>query len=502
MELFRRWGVAERVSAAGYPFHLRPDGGLTAVGVPPELIRRDTHDLSPVRSASCAQDRVELILLEAVRELGSADILWGVEVFDLAPADGRVRVSFRHMGSESTASGGWCVAADGAGSGIRRKLGIGMVGDPNLGAMVNIQFYADLTSGKVPPLLSVSTAAGVRAGFVSMDGATRYCMHVPFDGTPEALAGFDDGVCVDLVRRASGVLEAEVRVVSIKPWTMTALVADVFRSGSVFLAGDAAHAFPPTGGFGMNSGLQDGHNLGWKLAGVILGWAPESLLDTYEAERRPVAAFNAAQSLRNSKRPSRDAREALERQAGCGLRSSAADATTPEERRVVEALEHFAAIGQDLGFSYAASPIVVPDGQPRPDITVSRYLPNACPGSRAPHVRLRPESSTTSVLDLFGDEFTLLTDVQDAHCWAEAAVSASHHGPPLRHVSLGQGGSAEPLTGDWRTLYGISVNGAVLVRPDGHVAARARSSPPDAASWLRSALDVATGGIAGAVTGL
>jgi putative polyketide hydroxylase len=197
----------------------------------------------------------------------------------------------------------------------------------------------------------------------------------------------------------------------------------------VFLAGDAAHRLQPNGAFGLNTGVQDVHNLAWKLWGVLSGWAGDGLLDTYETERRPIALPNAELSR-------------LFWDSGSG-----------------------SAPGYVMGYTYPDG-AVVPDGTDPPVLAdpVADYIPTARPGSRAPHWWLSTDHEDHSSLDLFDHRFVLLTDRGNGPLWSAAAHAAAQ-GLPVTAI--------QPPDAEWMTLYGIQTGGAVLVRPDGHVAWRA-----------------------------
>jgi hypothetical protein len=274
---------------------------------------------------------------------------------------------------------------------------------------------------------------------------------------------------------------------------MTAEVAERFRVGRVFLAGDAAHRFPPTGGFGLNTGVQDVHNLAWKLALVLTGRAPAALLDTYEQERQPVAQANTDWSVGNFL----DGGSAV----GPGnflatMQIEAGGANVPEVLQQLQAdidaeRDHFDALGQDLGFVYERG-AVLPDGTSLPAVAdrAAEYVPNARPGSRAPHLWLQRAGERLSSLDLFGTGFTLLV-ADTATAWTAAAQAAGVEDLTVRRI--GPRGDYHDEGGTWRTLYGVGPGGAVLVRPDGHVAWRARESVAGATADLTRALAVARG---------
>ena len=218
-----------------------------------------------------------------------------------------------------------------------------------------------------------------------------------------------------------------IDIVGIKCWEALTLVADRYRDRRIFLAGDSAHVVTPIGGLGMNCGIADAHNLAWKLAAVISGWATPRLLDTYESERRPVAIATAEASKGAARPP---------------------------------ATGH----GVILGYSYESTAIV-PDGtaKPIPDDPVNDYAPTARPGHRAPHLWL-DTAQTRSTLDLFGTGFVVLTDTAGEASVRTLLASPRAGRMPVRVVAV-----EHP---SWTSRYGVKPGGAVAVRPDGHVSSR------------------------------
>jgi 2-polyprenyl-6-methoxyphenol hydroxylase-like FAD-dependent oxidoreductase len=493
MELFHLWGLEQQVIAEAYPPDHLPFKMLAALGGLSEEAR---SMLSPSEVNSCAQDRIEAILCRALEPFEESEVLWGHSFVSVADDGASVTVTVDGDGGRQTIGARWLVGADGASSSVRSQLGVQMNGDANLGALINIYFEGRTTpEGQVPSLAGQSTNPDAPGAFISMDGDHRTCFHHFYDPTKFTPADFDEARCEELIRLALDVpAEFPIDVRSIRPWTMTALVAERMRVGSVFLAGDAAHAFPPTGGFGMNSGIQDAHNLAWKLAAVISGRGGDGLLESYEAERQPVAYLNTSQSLRNANRggdsadPSPQA-AMIEERATKSVRSAITPDTPPDERGKLAMLEHAGAIGQDLGFAYDRSPVIVDDGVTRPEVKIASYIPNACPGSRAPHCVVSRNGETLSILQAFGDRFTLLV-AADGNAWRAALAGADD---AVQVVEIGVGGDYEPVGVDFTELYGITSSGAVLVRPDGHVAFRAADDSGDPATRLNDALDVAFG---------
>jgi len=271
-----------------------------------------------------------------------------------------------------------------------------------------------------------------------------------------------------------------MEILSIGFWVLSARIAERFRAGRVLLVGDAAHRTTPAGGLGMNTDLQSAHNLVWKLAAVLSGVAGERLLDTYEAERRPIATLNTEVS---------EARAEGIFDAG----AAAARGDFAAIREWVAGMQHApdSRLGQDLGYTYESGAIVADGTSPvaRAD-PIADYVPNARPGARAPHLWLERAGQRLSSLDLFDTEFVLLTGHGDP--WRQAAAEvASDDRMPLRAFRVGTGAAVD-LTdpaGAFLDLYGIGPAGAALVRPDGFVAWRVSSLPPRPAATLRDVLD-------------
>jgi hypothetical protein len=224
---------------------------------------------------------------------------------------------------------------------------------------------------------------------------------------------------------------------------------------------------PLTGGFGLNTGVQDVHNLTWKIAAVLRGKADDRLLDSYHAERQPFGQIVTKNSLANAMSMGRNAR-----QSG-----------------VLPRREFLNEQGLIFGACYE-SMAVVPDGTPRvvADDPVTEYLPSARPGSRAPHVWLKRGNEQISTIDLFGPHFVLLAGAE-GDAWRRAAQAIGPSWPPLRVFTVGKDADLGDLDGNWREAYGVDTDGAALVRPDGHVAWRSRSGASGPLEVLRTVLD-------------
>lgn len=433
--------------------------------------------ISPESSVLTSQDMFEPVFLRAARRTGLVDVRFNHEVLDLDLRDDGVRVSWVERTTTRRASdtAAYVVAADGASSDLRARLGIAMAGVTAIGHYVNVYFQADLSpwlGDRLRPMYWVATPT--RQGvFQPVDGQRRWLCQVPYDGSPEAFARYDAAACTRWIRAALRAADVVPDILSIGHWTMNATVAEQFSAGGVFLVGDAAHTMPPTGGLGVNTGIQGAHNLAWKLALVLKGQAHASLLATYEAERRPVALENTRRSLEN-------ARALL---SALGAAASASDHAEPPAAAVSAARPRpdGNALWPELGYRYAST-AVTPDGTAPPsDAPTLEYVPRGHPGQRAPHVWIRSNDQRRSTLDLFGTGFTVLTsqgpEWPSAARWTQATVNVA----VTAHTLVAEHEAFE-------RRYGVRTGGAVLVRPDGHIAARWTDRPADPAASLTEAL--------------
>ncbi|MEQ9004800.1 MAG: FAD-dependent monooxygenase, partial [Pseudomonadales bacterium] len=380
----------------------------------------------------------------------------------------------------------YVVAADGAGSRLRAALGIAMEGPEALQHYIMIHFEADLRelTAARPGVLYFVLDPGTSGVLIAYDRAETWVLMHPYDPAIHAQETFDEARCRSLVEAAIGApLRLTIR--NISPWTMSAQIAARYRAGRVFLVGDAAHRFPPTGGLGMNTGVVDAQNLAWKLAAVLKGQAGDALLDSYEAERRPVAVVNAEQSLLNASRifelfaavfgpdPARQTDH---------YRALAADpAASAELRAAIEAQRpHFDSLNLQLGYRY--HPGARADGSMPPagaDVDISNYQPSWEVGAHLPHLWVSRDGERVSLLSLRDPAgFTLLAGPA-AGIWSSAADAIGMH-----RVVADRDFSASR---DWSSLTGLPDSGALLVRPDGHIAQRFSGSN-DAAADLSLAL--------------
>ncbi len=506
MELMRQWGVADEVRAASgvgpdwtsFAWVTRVTGEELGTIDLAQDVERLTEAMaqSPEFLAWCAQDVIEPILLRAAQQYDSVRIRYGTELQRFAQSDRGVEVvvAAADGGADpETLRADYLVAADGAASGIRDALGIQAPATPAFGHHINVCFRADLsswTAGRNHMMWWVVNAES-RGTLVTLDGADRWIYHLGYDADRQRPEDFPPEVCVDLIRRAidAGAPEIPIEIESVVAWHLDTALAERFSDGRVFLVGDAAHRFPPTGGFGMNSGIGDAHNLAWKLAAVTRGTASAGLLDTYDQERRPVAELNTRQAMINTERTAEvgwvlfdpEAIARIEQPEGADVRAAIA-AAIPNQR------EGYWSQGQQFGSIYESS-AVVPDGTDPVRSTISDYRMNAGPGARAPHLWLEgPDGGRLSTVDLLHTRFVLLAGPAGDD-WKEALGSvAAELGLDAGGFTVGRGADYRDAEGDFLALYGLSESGAVLVRPDGHVAFRAAALVGDPEPALRDAL--------------
>lgn len=479
MEMYRQLGIEADIRAAGLS---AASTGLivwteSLAGreierrVPGRALAKNLA-MTPANNCLCAQDDLEPVLRRHAEAADLADVRFAMEMTTLLPDATGVSATITDLatGVVTEVRARWLIAADGAQSLVRRMMGVRMAGEEKIYDSVNILFRADLSEwvrGR-PAALYFVEQPELRGTFLTINATDRWGFLIhslshygyqPADFTPE--------LCTALVRQAAGVPDLPVEVLGVSVWEASAIVAERYRGGSLFLTGDAAHEMPPTGGFGMNTGVQDVLNLCWKLAAVLRGEAGDGLLDTYDAERRPLAELTTRTSLANALSMGRTARQS--------------NAVLPRREFLNEQ-------GLIFGITYD-SDAVLPDGTPAvlPDDPVTEYLPSARPGGRAPHIWLRRGGEAVSTIDLLGDRFVLLTG-REGSAWAQAAqaLPGTDRPPLTSHVI---GGEMTDEDDAWQEAYEVDADGAVLVRPDGYVAWRSRGGAAEPAAVLRAAFD-------------
>lgn len=407
-----------------------------------------------------AQPAAEAVLLEQVQADSHITVQRGWSWRDCDEGGTNVLSTVTDDGgAERVIESRYLVAADGASSAVRQKYGIAMEGPGVTQKFKNVHFRADLsdTVADKPAILYWVLKQECAGTLIAYDIRDNWTFMYPVDPMLEDESVLTDEVCLQRARDAIGDTRAELEVVSVRDWEMTCEVAERYRSGRMFLVGDAAHRYPPSGGLGLNTGVGDAHNLAWKMAGALQGWAPEDLLDTYDSERRPVANHNANFSLENAMKMM-----ALFDLAGVfaepGTQSSLAELKADEARwqdlqaSIEDQRVHFDGLALHIGAHYGREEAPDPFNQ-------EVQWPQA--GARLPHVWLRQGDERVSSHDLVdATRFTLLVGPGADATSLEVTV-------PYRVVSC-----PADFEADDPALRALGLSGAaVLVRPDGHIAA-------------------------------
>ena len=450
--------------------------------LPYEQQNDDQLEVTPTPLRNLSQNKFEPALIDSLMECGRSPH-WNHQ-WESADEDNEYITSYiRNLDNNEQirVRSRYLIGADGAGSRVRKSINIQMNGPDRIQAFIMVHFRAALRDhiGTPPGILYfLSGAETMGSVFVihNLDQEAVY-MH-PFNPDTEPLEEYSRARCEDLIRSALANPNLDFHIETIGSWQMTAQVAEHYRRNRIFLAGDSAHRFPPTGGMGLNTGVQDAHNLAWKMAAVIDGRAPESLLDSYEAERRPVAQNNANQSLRNAIKLLKVAQAfGIEDDGKLSEQKIDQSLSTKEGRARIEAAiaeqaEHFNMPGLQLGFSYTQDD--PPDTQ--------HFTPTAKPGYRMPHAwTSKPGEST---LDLVPLDRCLLIAGPAGTEWIDAANAQTNKQLTLELLSK----ETIPELGTWLTTCELDDDGALLVRPDQHVAWRWNSSPKNPAKELAEAL--------------
>jgi 2-polyprenyl-6-methoxyphenol hydroxylase-like FAD-dependent oxidoreductase len=436
-------------------------------------INEGVESLSPSPRLFITQIGLEPILLQYAQELG-VRISWGTELVSFAAGDDGVTATVRERdgGAERQVRARYLVAADGSHSPARERLGIPLRGHGSFSNSITIYFRANVRPLVGDRNLSVIYVFGpTQQGFFrfSKAGDAGFLVVNKALGPDGALTtnlweDTSDERCVALVREALGAPDLPVEIENVQRWNACAEWAERFQDGPVFLAGDAAHNMPPTGGFGGNVGIQDGHNLAWKLAFVLGGTAGAGLLETFDSERRPVGEFSVEQAY---------TRYVLRLAPELGKEHL--QPIVPE-------------VNVELGYRYR-SPAILSEPDDDGAAHENPFEPSARPGTRAPHVQVERDGVPTSTVDLFGRNLVVLAG-PDGEPWCRAArLAVAELGVGLDAYLIGPGGELGAGDGRFSEVYGTGAKGAVLVRPDGFVAWRTSGARDDAEDVLAGVVD-------------
>jgi 2-polyprenyl-6-methoxyphenol hydroxylase-like FAD-dependent oxidoreductase len=454
LELFRTVGIADRIPQAPPGFRLTRVKADSLAGVwqpptewtPAEKVAADADParFSPYRGAAIAQDKLEPILRDRARELG-AHLELGAEVVTFAQDATGVTTTIRDRATGATREirSAYLIAADGATSRIRETLGIARSGRGHIRTVRSVLFRADLETYLARGVHQFEIEQPEMTAFLTSYGDGRWVLMFLDDRERT------DDETAAAIARAIGRSDVEFEILAAGRWELAALIADRFAMGRVFLAGDAAHVLPPTrGGFGANTGIHDAYDLAWKLAAVLAGESTPRLLDTYDAERRPVAWERLRQTFA---RPD----------------------YAKEAAGIADGVELFDDVAMELGQLYRSTAVAGVGAElpaaARPDAWRGQ------PGTRAPHV----PKGNGSTLDLFGASWVLVVGDSTAGWNTPAARVSAALGIPIVLASIDAAA---------RDAFGLAANGASLVRPDGVIAWRASSAPANPESSLGVAL--------------
>ncbi|MFF0691089.1 FAD-dependent oxidoreductase [Streptomyces tendae] len=500
---------------------------------------------SPSSWCLCSQNDLEPELLTHAVNLGG-DLRFGTELLSFeADTEGVTAiVKSRETGEHTTIRADYLVAADGPRSPVREQLGIGQSGPGDLFHNVSVTFRSRRLADVVGDrrfIVCYLTEENADGALLPVDNRENWVFHAPWHPEQgETVEDFTDERCAAHIRRAIGDPDLDVEITGRAPWHAAQRVARSYRSGRVLLAGDSAHEMSPTGAFGSNTGIQDAHNLAWKLAAVLEGWAGEGLLDTYDMERRPVAEATSARAAHRSVEhshpgfapppvmggggpggapgnPSGPGRAGAGGPGGLGGPGGASGAASGGVRGpggpggpggapggpggAPEGGGPGGAPGRGpgggpqrgilnvvLGYRYPRGAVVGAD--PATPVVPEGLDLTGAPGSRAPHLWVRRGEERLSTLDLYEDSLVLLSDAAQPTGWHEAAAEvAAEMRVPLKPYRVGGTPGADLVPDDeetdWARAHGVTRGGAVLVRPDGFVAWRSPGPAPDPASMLR-----------------
>ncbi|MES2538635.1 MAG: FAD-dependent monooxygenase [Pseudomonadota bacterium] len=477
-EHMRRWGIAGDLRAASplgvdYPSNVLFVTRLAGY----ELARFENAmycapGKNPMYSEHAQwipQYTVEEIMRAHAQSLPGVDIRFNCELVSFDQDERHVTSRIRDLDGQTQfeVQSDFLVGADGARSVVRGGIGAKMAGTYGLSRNYNVVFHAPglaQAHAHGPAIMYWQVNSEVPSLIGPMDRGDKW-FFMP-TGVPEGFK-FEPSQAPDLIRKATGI-DLPYEVLSADEWTASRLLADRYRSRRVFLAGDACHLHPPFGGYGMNMGVADGVDLGWKMAAVLQGWGGARLLDSYEAERKPVHEYVLEEAVANHSTLGNQLwREGMEEASGHGAELRREIGSRIESAKIRE----FNTLGVVLGYRYEDSPVITSDGTDVPARDFLNYVPSARPGSLAPHAWLHDGSS---LYDHFGQGFTLLvTDGSDSAAADHLVEAARLVNVPLK--LLRPTGTA--LADLYRARY-------ALIRPDQHVAWRGDALPADVTRLL------------------
>jgi 2,4-dichlorophenol 6-monooxygenase len=518
MEVFRDLGMEDDVREVAVPNELMGNNVWATGFAGRELARlmswgsgvarrADYEAASPTAMCNIPQHILEPLILRAGQQR-DADIRFSTELITITQTPDAVHATVRDTtsGDEYDIRARYAIGADGGRSTVAQQTGFAFDGESGLGHAANVWFEADLTryTAHRPGTLYWMSQPGndywVGSGtFICVKPWTEWVMlfmYDPDEGEPD----LSDAAVTARAAQLIGDPDIDIRIKSVSKWQINHMIARTYRSGRIFLAGDAAHRHPPANGLGTNTSIQDVYNLAWKLSWVLRGHAGEALLDTYDTERQPVGKQVVDRAMKSVQdmlpisqafgfRPGQSAEEGwrgLDRllsdtEAGRQSRTSLRQAVSLQNYQ-------FNAHGVELGQRYSSTAIV-PDGTPPPPYDRDPelyYHRTTRPGARLPHIWLQKDNQQLSTLDLAGHgRFTVLTGI-GGQAWLDAAEKIGVElGIEIVGRLLGPGCDYADILGDWDRTKEISDRGCLIVRPDHHIAWRSDDLPADPADAVR-----------------
>ncbi len=463
MELFAAAGIIDQIPQVPAGFRLRraeveslagkwQEDTPWTPGSPAKPPVTPVED-SPFSGAAIAQDKLEPILRSRASELG-AELRYSTELISFEQDEKGVLAHLRERtGKEYTIQAQYLIAADGNHSPVREQLAIHRKGPGVLNTVRSVLFRAPLDEYLQSGIHQFDINQPDLKAFLTTYNDGRWVLMFTDD------VARNEAEQRAAIVKAIGRTDIPIEIITTGRWELSALIADTFAVNRVFIAGDAAHTLPPTrGGFGANTGIQDAHNLAWKLSAVLSGVSTPQLLDTYSAERQPVAWLRYVQTFA---RPDYAA-------------------YAPEEAKNQPLIDDAA---MEFGQLYRSGAVLGAGAGLSPALRPEQWAGQ--PGTRAPHLWGTREGKPQSTLDLFQHGWVLLAEEER---WVQAAAQASQQaGIAIGCVRIGIDFVVDDVA-TFRTAYGVAATGASLVRPDGYVAWRSVDLPTDPAHTLLEAL--------------
>jgi 2-polyprenyl-6-methoxyphenol hydroxylase-like FAD-dependent oxidoreductase len=481
MELYRRMGISERVRAAGLPRTAPMDVFIVLSLAEPPLWRlpfpsvtQAEQEIAASTGASMPLEPYQLIsqytlepLLKSIaEELPSVAVRYGHELTSFTDNGGSVTGHIRRLdGTALDITADYLVGCDGGGSGVRRQLDIKLQGDGNLLQFRQALYHCPDLYDRIPigNGRHYHVADAQSSFLITQDSTRHFTLHAIVDSDEEMDRKLEEVVAMPF----------RYERLSCAPWKQNLLIADSYQRGRVFLAGDAVHLVIPTGGLGMNTGVGDAVDLGWKLSATLKGWGGPNLLKSYEIERRQVGDRNVSAS-----RFAATGRRKWRAMYRPNIRDKTPEGEETRRDLIavaeVEQRKSNEMIGAELGYRYVGSPLISAEPGEAPPHDFMTYVPSTWPGTRLPHVWLADHTAPQDRIG-YGDHYTLLRlDGQSDAAGLDTAFAAI--GAPFKLLAL--------VDAHAREVYGC---GMMLLRPDMHIAWRGNASPEDAVKLARMA---------------